>query len=91
MPKGDGSGPAVADVLQMFQMITVGRIIGVLPRSLVEPVPPSLVGVPVTDAPASHLVLAWNERDRRPLVSSFVAAALQVPMPGAEEAEAVAP
>jgi DNA-binding transcriptional LysR family regulator len=54
----------------------MGRMIGVLPRSLVEPVPPGLVCVPVTDAPPSRLVLAWNERDHRPLVVSFVAAAL---------------
>jgi hypothetical protein len=32
----------------------------------------------VTDAPPSRLVLAWNARDRRPLVASFVAAALAV-------------
>jgi uncharacterized protein YndB with AHSA1/START domain len=31
----------------------------------------------VTDAPPSRLVLAWNEQDRRPLVASFVAAALR--------------
>jgi DNA-binding transcriptional LysR family regulator len=75
IPGGDGTGPEVADVLQLFHMITVGRMIAVLPRSLVEPVPAGLVRVPVTDAPPSRLVLAWNERDRRPLVTSFVAAA----------------
>jgi DNA-binding transcriptional LysR family regulator len=52
-------------------------MIGVLPRSLVEPAPAGLVCVPVTDAPPSRLVLAWNEQDRRPLVASFVAAALR--------------
>jgi DNA-binding transcriptional LysR family regulator len=78
IPGGDGTGPAVADVLQLFQMITVGRMIAVLPRSLVEPVPPGLVCVPVTDAPPSRLVLAWNARDRRPLVTSFAAAALRL-------------
>ncbi|GLY89978.1 LysR family transcriptional regulator [Actinoallomurus iriomotensis] len=76
VPGGDGTGPEVADVVQMLHMITVSRMIGVLPRSLVEPVPAGLVCVPVTDAPPSRLVLAWNERDRRPLVASFVAAAL---------------
>ena len=76
VPGGDGTGPEVADVVQMLQMITVSRMIGVLPRSLVEPVPAGLVCVPVTDAPPSRLVLAWNEQDRRPLVTSFVAAAL---------------
>jgi DNA-binding transcriptional LysR family regulator len=60
----------------MLQMITVGRMIGVLPRSLVEPLPAGLVCLPVTDAPPSRLVLAWVEQDRRPLVASFVTAAL---------------
>jgi DNA-binding transcriptional LysR family regulator len=76
-PGAGGSGPEVADVVQMLHMITLGRMIGVLPRSLVEPVPPGLVTVPVIDAPPSHLVLAWNEQDRRPLVASFVNAALE--------------
>jgi DNA-binding transcriptional LysR family regulator len=74
--EGDGTGPEVADVVQMFHMIKVSRMIAVLPRSLVEPVPAGLVGVPVADAPPSRLVLAWNEQDHRPLVASFVAAAL---------------
>ncbi|MCQ6248457.1 LysR family transcriptional regulator [Streptomyces samsunensis] len=76
VPGGDGTGPEVADVVQLLHMITVSRMIGILPRSLVEPVPAGLVCVPVTDAPPSRLVLAWNEEDRRPLVASFVAAAL---------------
>ncbi|MGW7514676.1 LysR family transcriptional regulator [Streptomyces sp. NPDC054796] len=76
-PGGDGDGPEVADVVQLLHMIRVSRMVGVLPRSLVEPVPPGLVRVPVTDAPPSRLVLAWNEQDRRPMVASFVAAALR--------------
>ncbi|MEU6479829.1 LysR substrate-binding domain-containing protein [Streptomyces sp. NPDC047017] len=77
IPGGDGTGPEVVDVVQLFQLITVGRMIGVLPRSLVEPAPPGLTCVPVTDAPPSRLVLAWNEQDRRPAVASFVTAALR--------------
>ncbi|MFI7311822.1 LysR family transcriptional regulator [Streptomyces hygroscopicus] len=76
VPGSDGTGPEVADVVQMLHMIKVDRMIAVLPRSLVEPVPAGLVRVPVTDAPPSRLVLAWNEEDRRPLVASFVTAAL---------------
>ncbi|WP_414931686.1 LysR substrate-binding domain-containing protein [Streptomyces chrestomyceticus] len=76
VPGGDGTGPEVADVIQLLHMITVGRMIGVLPRSLVEPVPAGLVCVPVTDAPPSRLVLAWNAQDHRPMVASFVAAAI---------------
>ncbi|MFC6883559.1 MULTISPECIES: LysR family transcriptional regulator [Actinomadura] len=75
---GDGTGPEVADVVQLLQMITLRRMVGVLPRSLVEPLPPGLIAVPVTDAPPSRLVLAWNEQDRRPLVASFVSAALDL-------------
>ncbi|MEU8706463.1 LysR family transcriptional regulator [Streptomyces sp. NPDC048565] len=75
VPDG-GTGPEIVDVPQMIQMITLGRTIAMLPRSLVEPVPPGVVCVPVIDAPASHLVLAWPETDRRPLVASFVAAAV---------------
>jgi DNA-binding transcriptional LysR family regulator len=77
IPGGDGTGPQVDDVVQLVHMIRVSPMIGVLPRSLVEPVPAGLVLVPVTDAPPSHLVLAWNEQDRRPLVASFVAAVLR--------------
>jgi len=76
IPGGDDTVPEVADAVQMLHMIAVGRMIAVLPRSLVDPVPAGLACVPVTDAPPSRLVLAWNERDRRPLVASFVAAAL---------------
>ncbi|MFE0026024.1 LysR family transcriptional regulator [Amycolatopsis sp. NPDC059021] len=78
VPGGDGTGPEVVDVVQLLQLISVGRMIGVLPRSLVEPPPAGLVCVPVTDAPPSRLVLAWNEHDRRPVVAAFVAAALQM-------------
>ncbi|WP_158887964.1 LysR family transcriptional regulator [Amycolatopsis anabasis] len=83
VPGGEGTGPEVADVVQLFHMITVSRMIGVLPRSLVEPVPAGLTRIPVTDAPPSRLVLAWNERDHRPLVASFVAAALDARRQGA--------
>ena len=76
IPGLGGTGPEVTDVLQMLNMITVSRMIGLLPRSLVDPVPAGIVCVPVADAPPSRLVLAWNENDRRPLVASFVAAAL---------------
>lgn len=79
--RDDEVGIEVADVVQMLHMITARRMIGVLPRSLVPPLPAGLVRIPVADAPPSHLVLAWNEQDRRPLVASFVAAALTMASP----------
>lgn len=71
-----GDGPEIADVPQMIQMISLGRTIALLPRSLIEPAPPGLVCVPVTDAAPSRMVVAWSQRDQRPLVASFVAAAV---------------
>jgi DNA-binding transcriptional LysR family regulator len=79
IPGVDGTGPEVADAVQMLHLIAAGQLIGLLPRSLVEPLPAGLAGIPVTDAPPSRLVLAWNSHDRRPLVASFVAAALGEP------------
>ena len=79
--RDEGSGAEVADVVQMLHLITARRMIGVLPRSLVPALPDGLVRVPVADATPSHLVLAWNENDRRPLVASFVAAALTMARP----------
>jgi DNA-binding transcriptional LysR family regulator len=72
----DGSGPVISDLPQVMHLITVGRTIAVLPRSLVGPVPPGLVCVPVVDAPASRLVVAWSELDSSSLVASFVDAAV---------------
>ncbi|MBD0734274.1 LysR family transcriptional regulator [Streptomyces sp. CBMA29] len=72
----DGSGPEVADVPQMVQLIVLGRMVAVLPRSLAEPAHPGLVCVPVIDAPTSRLVVAWSRRDDRALVASFVRAAV---------------
>ncbi|MFJ9027428.1 LysR family transcriptional regulator [Streptomyces sp. NPDC102274] len=77
IPGKDGTDPEIASVVQMLQLVAVGRMIGMLPRSLVEPVPAGLVCVPVADAPPIRLVLARAEQDRRPLVASFVAAALR--------------
>ena len=69
------SGGEVADVVQMLHLIAATGVIEVLPRSLVSSLPPDVVCVPVADAPPSHIVLAWNEQDRRPSVAQFVTAA----------------
>ncbi|WP_194926161.1 LysR family transcriptional regulator [Catenulispora pinisilvae] len=73
---GEGAGAQVGDVIQLLHLISAERMVGVLPRSLVPVLPPGLVRVPIADAAPSHLVLAWNAQDSRPLVASFVAAAL---------------
>ncbi|MEZ0112011.1 DNA-binding transcriptional LysR family regulator [Catenulispora sp. EB89] len=71
------AGSEVIDVVQMLHMIAAAGVIEVLPRSLVSSLPPGVVCVPVLDAPPSHIVLAWNDHDRRPSVAAFVTAALK--------------
>lgn len=75
-PKGV-EGPEVSDITEVMQMIRLGRTVAMLPRSLARPRFPDLVYRPVTDAPTSRLVLAWSQTDRRALVASFVAAAVE--------------
>ncbi|GEB48168.1 LysR family transcriptional regulator [Streptomyces cacaoi] len=70
-------GPEISDGAQMAQLIRLGRIVAVLPRSLARPEQPDLAYRTVTDAPESRLVLAWSQTDRRPLVAAFVAAAVE--------------
>src|ERR1700677_2347164 len=74
----EGNGPEVADIQQLAQMIMLGRTIAVLPRSLAESAHPALTLVPVIDAPVSQVVIARSQRDHRPLVASFISAALEV-------------
>ncbi|MFC9062961.1 LysR family transcriptional regulator [Streptomyces sp. NPDC057074] len=69
-------GPEVTDAVEAMQMIRLGRAVAILPRSLAQPMQPGLVHRPVIDAPNSELVLAWAQDDRRSLVASFVAAAV---------------
>lgn len=71
-----GPGPEVTDAAEALQMIRLGRTIAILPSSLAQPPHPDLVYRPVADAPDSELVLAWSQDDRRHMVASFVAAAV---------------
>ncbi|MEU6848961.1 LysR family transcriptional regulator [Actinacidiphila alni] len=73
---GEPTGPEIEDGPQMVQLILLGRMIAVLPRSLAGPGHPDLVRVTVADAPPSRLVIAWSRPDERPLVADFVAAAV---------------
>ena len=77
-------GPKVSTLAELNQMIALRRTIAVLPRSLAEPIAPGLVGIRVTDAPTSQLVIAWHELNRSPRIAPFVEAAVRA-------AELVAP
>jgi DNA-binding transcriptional LysR family regulator len=72
----DGAtGPEVADVTQLKQLIVLGRTIAVLARSTVGQVGGELVCVPVLDAAPSTLVVAWSPNRSSRHVAAFVRAA----------------
>lgn len=48
---------------------------------LAEPIPPGLVCVPVTDPTPRRMAIAWSQRNQRPLVATFVQAALNASRP----------
>ncbi|MCP2256649.1 DNA-binding transcriptional regulator, LysR family [Streptoalloteichus tenebrarius] len=74
----DATGPEVTDTAQLSQLVALGRVVAVLPESLLAPLRPELVCVPVLDATPSTLVLAWPEQSRSPAVAAFVRAATAV-------------
>ena len=75
LPDADGDGPEITDVAQLVPLVRIGRVVAVLPRSLVTPVPPGVACVPVEDAGPSRIVIARAEHDSRASVAALVAAA----------------
>ena len=71
----DTSGPRVRDTGQLAQLITWGHVVAVLPESVRDHLPRSLVCVPVPDAPTTTLMLAWPAGSRSPELAAFVHAA----------------
>ncbi|WP_029106991.1 LysR family transcriptional regulator [Mycobacterium sp. URHD0025] len=75
VPNDHSAGPEIEDVTELVPLVQIGRAVAVLPRSLVSPVPPATVCVPVRDAGTSSIVLAHNAHDHRSTVTAFIAAA----------------
>ncbi len=74
VPDG-GSGPEISDAGELTALVRIGRVVAVLPRSLVTPVAPGIVCVPVPDAGPSRIVLARRGDDQREHVTALFAAA----------------
>ncbi|MCD5355045.1 LysR substrate-binding domain-containing protein [Kineosporia mesophila] len=70
-------GPELGDVAELIPMVRIGRVVAVLPRSLVTPVPTGIVCVRVEDAEPSRIVIARLEHDHREAVTALVTAAAQ--------------
>jgi hypothetical protein len=72
----DGNtGPVVHDIGQLMQLITLRRLVAVVPASVRSRLPPGMIARPVPDAPAVTIVIAWPRDSTSRQVASFVRAA----------------
>ncbi|MGW5116653.1 LysR family transcriptional regulator [Streptomyces noursei] len=70
-----GNGPEIADGAALVALVRIGRVVAVVPRSLITPAPPGIVCVPVPNAGPSRIVIARREHDHRNHVTALVTAA----------------
>jgi DNA-binding transcriptional LysR family regulator len=75
---GNGDGPEIADSAELISLVRLGRVVAVLPRSLMTPAPPGVACVPVADAGPSRIVIARRENDHRDHVTALLTAARQI-------------
>ena len=76
-----GEGPAahpINDSGQLLQLIVLGRMIAVVPESFRRLLGAELTAVPVRDAPAATLVIAWPEASRSRALAALVRCAAAV-------------
>ena len=71
----NGTGPVVRDIGQLMQLITLGRMVAVVPESVRGRLHTGLVCRPVTDAPSATIVVAWRQDSTSGHVAAFVRAA----------------
>jgi DNA-binding transcriptional LysR family regulator len=71
----DGDGPEIADAAELISLVRLGRVVAVLPRSLLTPPPSGIVCVPVPDAGPSRIAIARNAHDHRDHVAALITAA----------------
>lgn len=75
---GRSDRPELTDVAELIPLVRIGRVVAILPRSLVSPVPPGTACVSVEDAEPSRIVIACNQGDRREDVAAIMGAATAV-------------
>jgi len=78
----DGPGPRVRDLVQLCQLIALGRASAVLPESFGAQLGTDLAAVPVVDAPMVTTVIGWQPHNRSRAVAELVRAATRL-LPGA--------
>ncbi|MFI0422358.1 LysR family transcriptional regulator [Spongiactinospora sp. 9N601] len=72
------TGPPIQDLGQLVQLVTLGRMVAVVPASVSRHLGDELTCVPVVDAPPTTLALAWPEQSRSPALACFVRVAENV-------------
>lgn len=81
--------PPITESGQLLQLIALGRMIAVVPESFRRLLGEDLVAVPVADAPATTLVLAWPEASRSRALAALVRCATGVAAEFADARHAV--
>jgi DNA-binding transcriptional LysR family regulator len=74
-PDGGHTGPVVQDIGQLMQLITLRRLVAVVPASVRSRLPAGMICRPVPDAPPVTIVVAWPRDSTSRQVASFVRAA----------------
>ncbi|MGW4208201.1 LysR family transcriptional regulator [Lentzea sp. NPDC004789] len=72
----DGPGVEVHNLTQLFQMISLGRAVAVMPEVVRAGLLEGLVAVPVVDAPKVTTVIAWPPHSRSRAVADLVRVAM---------------
>jgi DNA-binding transcriptional LysR family regulator len=67
-----GPGPEVRNLIQLFQMIALGRATVILPESCAVNLRRDLAAVPVLDAPPVTTVIAWPPHSRSRALADLV-------------------
>ncbi|TIC85616.1 LysR family transcriptional regulator [Nocardioides sp. GY 10127] len=75
-PRSRAQVPEITDVSQLVPLVRIGRVVAILPRSLLTPTPAGIACVPVEDAEPSRIVIARNRDDDRPAVTALISAAV---------------
>jgi DNA-binding transcriptional LysR family regulator len=71
---------AMKSISELMHLITLGRMVAVLPRVLTRPLRDDLTVVPVTDPPPVALVLAWPAHSTSLPVAAITRAAAAAPL-----------
>jgi len=74
----DGPGLPVHDSTQLFQLISLGRAVAVLPESARPLLRGDLVAIPVLDAPSVTTVIAWPPHSRSQALAGLVRSATRL-------------